>query len=588
MLHRIFIRPGLLQTAMLALMYAVLSIIILWPTVKPQSLYSTLPTGPTEVGTVPFFNTWTIWWNANRASHGFQYYWQAPIFYPVEGTFAFSEPQPATLIVAPIIWCGGSPVVAYKLYMLIALTLNGVFACRILRRFRLPLISAAIGGAAMVLLPIAHQQIDVLQLIPVWAILWTWQAFDSLCRRPCLSAAIQSGAAFGFCFWLSIHHGLFLSILLCGPVLAMPRKRWNLRLAGFGGLASGIAMVMILPLIVPIRHYLSQHQFERSDGTITGLSAHAADYLNIPGNSLLSENKLHGPGFQKSGRQLNPGWLRLAMVVPGIWFGLRRRKTRNLTVFLILTCLAAFVLSLGSHLQVGDWQIWPWLKDVIPGLAFVRSVFRFAYFVQMIAILLACCGLTYCWQMALRLITKSGKIGRRNPVINGIFLLMGALFIFEIPQATTTLVGVSGTKPNAAWINHAQQTLSPGRSLLCLPFAQGLGVRDLDISSRWMFLQTQHGLPMANGYSGFFPASWFQLQAALMTDTGSSPPRRSKTTPLHQLLQQAKVQLVVVAAGQFDISQLESALSSYATLQQTFGDQSGVNVYQIEWHQSPR
>ena len=583
MLHRIFIRPGLLQTAMLASMYAVLSIIILWPAVKPQSLYSTLPTGPTEVGTVPFFNTWTIWWNADRASNGFQRYWQAPIFFPVEGTFAFSEPQPATLLVAPVIWCGGSPIVAYKLYLLISLTLNGVFACRILRRLKLPPVSAAVGGAAMILLPIVHQQIDVLQLIPVWAILWTWQAFDALCRRPGLLAAIQSGAAFGFSFWLSIHHGLFLSILLCGPVLAMPRRWMSRQLAGFGGLAFAIAMIMILPLILPIRHYLNQHQFERSDGTIAGLSAHAVDYLNTPANSLIPGVELRGPGFQKSGRQLNPGWFRLAMAVPGIWFGLRRRNNRRLTVFLILTCLAAFVFSLGSHLQFGNWHMWPWLKDVVPGLSFVRSVFRFAYFVQMITILLACCGLTYCWQQAMRLITKTGKTGLHY-VVNGIFLLLGVLFVFEIPPAVNTLVGVPGTKPNAAWINHTQRTLSPGHSLLCLPFAQGLGVRDLDISSRWMFLQTQHGLPLANGYSGFFPKAWFQLQAALMADNSVSAVRRKKTRPLHELLLQAKVELVVVAAGQFDISQLEKTLSSHATLRKTFGDGSGVNVYHIEWH----
>src|SRR4051794_35687787 len=41
-----------------------------------------LPQGTESVATVPLFNLWTIWWNADRARHGFHGYWDAPIFYP--------------------------------------------------------------------------------------------------------------------------------------------------------------------------------------------------------------------------------------------------------------------------------------------------------------------------------------------------------------------------------------------------------------------------------------------------------------------------------------------------------------------------
>ena len=54
--------------------------------------------GSSQVATVPLFNLWTIWWNADRLRHGLKDYWDAPIFYPERDTFAFSEPQPTTMI----------------------------------------------------------------------------------------------------------------------------------------------------------------------------------------------------------------------------------------------------------------------------------------------------------------------------------------------------------------------------------------------------------------------------------------------------------------------------------------------------------
>ena len=55
-----------------------------------------LPLGTEPVATVPRFNLWTLSWTADRLTHGFAGWWDAPIFWPQRGAFAFSEPQPLT------------------------------------------------------------------------------------------------------------------------------------------------------------------------------------------------------------------------------------------------------------------------------------------------------------------------------------------------------------------------------------------------------------------------------------------------------------------------------------------------------------
>jgi hypothetical protein len=59
-------------------------------------LTDALPLWTEQEATVPLFNSWTLWCVADRAAHNFEDFWQAPIFYPKEGTFTFSEPQPLT------------------------------------------------------------------------------------------------------------------------------------------------------------------------------------------------------------------------------------------------------------------------------------------------------------------------------------------------------------------------------------------------------------------------------------------------------------------------------------------------------------
>ena len=61
--------------------------------------------------------------------------WDAPIFWPAEGAFAWSEPRLSTgLLFAALQRLVGGPIPAYGLAVLVILTLNGVLVASAPRR----------------------------------------------------------------------------------------------------------------------------------------------------------------------------------------------------------------------------------------------------------------------------------------------------------------------------------------------------------------------------------------------------------------------------------------------------------------------
>src|SRR5438128_12144836 len=65
------------------------SVTATWP--LAANMTAAIPLGTELNATVPLTSLWTLWWNADRVAHLWVGYWNAPIFHPIKGTFAFSE-----------------------------------------------------------------------------------------------------------------------------------------------------------------------------------------------------------------------------------------------------------------------------------------------------------------------------------------------------------------------------------------------------------------------------------------------------------------------------------------------------------------
>jgi len=168
------------------------ALVMTWPIAI--HLNEALPLGTEHEATVPLFNTWTLWWVADRAGHGFTDFWQAPIFYPSEGTFTFSEPQPLTGLLVFLFWkLFDSPVAIYNLAVLLCLFLNGVCAYRLGRALQVPPVPALLGGMLMIGLPITQKLLGVLPLIPIFGMLLALEGFVRFARDGSLRMAGWAG-----------------------------------------------------------------------------------------------------------------------------------------------------------------------------------------------------------------------------------------------------------------------------------------------------------------------------------------------------------------------------------------------------------
>ena len=415
---------------------------------------SALPTRSKHLHTPPLFGAWTIWWNADRAASGFSEYWQAPIFHPQKNTFAYSEPQPATVVVAPFVWLFETPAVAYNLYLVASLFLNGCFTWVILRRQRIPHWCALFGALMMVWLPIGMCELAVIQVLPVWPMLWTWDAIRRHGHSPTVSSGFETALAFTVSFYTCIHHTLFLSVILVPtvwPLLARIRTR---RFWLASALCATLAGILAGIVFVPMRQAISERSFRRPIDLVARLSAKPEDLLTAPDDAKIRL-------LSAKGRGCSPGWIKLSLAAIGLGAGLWRQKRRRWTVFLVLSAVTAGLFALGPNLWIGSFQPWTVLSAIVPGVNQVRNVFRFSYLMQMAVILLAAGALA-----EIRLRTR--RCGRSRILLTSV---LGVLALFETLPPRPNLVGLPIPDHHRTWTTFVAENTPPGRAIACFPFS---------------------------------------------------------------------------------------------------------------------
>lgn len=163
-------------------LYAVAAVVGTWPLVLRISTH--LPLGTLSSATVPFFNLWTLEWNAHSLARGYSGYWNAPIFHPTPGAFALSEAQALTGLGYAALTAAVSGVSAYNLVLLIALVANALAARRLFRVLGASDAVATATGLLALGLPFVWKELGVLQLTMLWPV---WLTLGEL--------AILSGAS---------------------------------------------------------------------------------------------------------------------------------------------------------------------------------------------------------------------------------------------------------------------------------------------------------------------------------------------------------------------------------------------------------
>lgn len=415
----------------------------------------------------------------------------------------------------------------------------------------------------IVWLPVSLREIEVLQLVPVWPIVWFWDSIRRYGINGTPRVAMEATIAGVICFYSCVHHALFLALSLvitAWPLLqSLPSPRVLFQTCCFA--LSGLSLIAIVYL--PMRGALDSEQFYRSERLVQQLSATPESLFRTPGDSLLAQREVVGKAY-------SPGSVKISLAAIGCVFGVLRKKRRRWAMFLGLTVLVCALLANGPNLRIADVHPWQLLGDWIPGVRQVRNVFRFVYLFQIAVIFLAVFALQ---ELKSRLVL-------RFPFARSSGLLIGAcalIALFEVPKPSISLVGLPNLVQHQGWTEFLRTTTPDGRGIACLPFAAGSGVTDFDETVRWMYLSTLHGKPLVNGYSGFFPEESLNLNQ-LVTNEGLSSVTLSRLWSL-------KVHFVVVRRSDPLGHAAETRVDDAYTLRRVFRDTSGIDVYEL--HRNP-
>ena len=275
-------RRGIAWAGILAAAYLALAVAAIWP--LPTQLSSVLSQGTDRAVTVPLFQAWSMWWISDRLPSGFAGLWDAPIFHLTPGSFLFSDPMLLEgIIAAPVFWAGGTPALAYNLFLLLALVTNGLFGYGLLRSVDLLRPVAAVGGAMLVMLPYVHHELGVLMLVPLAGLigtLWSWVAFV---KRPAWRSGCAVGTASAVTYLLCGQYGIFVALVLAPAALWMLRRELFQRralLALLGGFA--VCAVLVAPLVTAQLDALGAHDFRRGESNAWRGASHPSAWLATP------------------------------------------------------------------------------------------------------------------------------------------------------------------------------------------------------------------------------------------------------------------------------------------------------------------
>ncbi|MEY4580561.1 MAG: hypothetical protein RL701_5264 [Pseudomonadota bacterium] len=470
-------------------LYAGLSLLLTWP--LGARLFSHIPLGTLPEATVPYFNLWTLSWNAERLAHGYHGYWDAPIFYPVHDAFALSEPQGLTgLLFAPLSAALG-PVAGYNLTLLCLLCLNAAAGRRWLRVLGVSELSATLGGALLLGLPFVQRELGVLQLCAVWPVVFGLSELARLASAPDPRALLRLGVWTVAIAWSCIYHVLFFGWLVLIGLFVLTRVELvSRRMLVAGVVATLVVCAGIWPLMAAEERAVSQ--YTRSQDTIRAGSASLLSYAQFPQQTPLARLL---PGWARSGqrRALYPG-IGLCVLAALGWKHSRRYGLQRWRRYALLFGALALWVSLGTRLQLGGLRPYVWFERHALGFSQLRSPYRAGLFVHLGLLCFAGFGLDRVAGLAKRV---------RSPLARYAPIVCAALALFELTPLEFALQRFPHEvlqEPWIAWL--AQQP--EGAVAMVPPNASGR-TRDYVDTTLAMMQATLHGHPLVNGYSGFFP-----------------------------------------------------------------------------------
>jgi hypothetical protein len=474
----------------------------------------------------PYFSMWRLGWVAHAIAHSPQTLFEANIFYPEHHALAYSDAMllPGTML-APLFWAGLNPVVIYNFALFAAFALSGTTAFILARQLTDDTAAALAAGVIYAFAPYRfthymHLELQIVFWIPL-ALL--------MIHRIISRGGTRDGVLFGVavaCQVLScIYSGIFL-VLYCGMFVPLLFVTTGARRAGRVIVALIAAAVVTVAVVSP--YALAYLRAEAAVGTrdietVRLYSASLTNYLSAPAMSRLYGWKAITNPMLADEMNLFPGIV--AVVLAAVGLVASRSRVR-------FAYVAGLIFSFMMTLGINGF-VYRWLFEYVPLFRGLRSPARFDILVNLSLAILSAYGVAF-------LLRGMKHLGRRRLAGAGI----AALLLVEYASAPAVL---PAPKPSKVDVWLAQQ---PPAVIVELPLISAKGMWG-SLDWLYMYQGIAHFQRMLNGYSGYAPASFYEMRQIM----ASFPDDRSMAFLRHR-----GVDYVVVRAGIYEPQQAASLL----------------------------
>jgi hypothetical protein len=475
------IRRRLAQSVLVIGFYAALTAAMTWPQARFIS-----DTVVPDMGD-PLLSTWRLAWVAHQVPRDPLRLFDANIFHPERHTLAYSDAMIApALSVAPLVWLGVHPLVAYNILFLSGFVLSGAAMFLLVRSLTGHTGAALLAGCVFAFLPYRYMHYSHVELqMAQWMPLCLW-ALHRTIRTGTLRDGLLTGVFFALQTLSSLYYGVFFAtyLALVGTVILAAAGRERLR-AALRPLAAGAALALLLtgPFVVP---YFSAREAvgERRTEEIEIYSATPQNYLAAP-----YWNERFGLETHKRGgpeRELFQGFAAPIVAVVGLWPPLSAAR-----IAYALGLITAFETSLGYN-----GLAYPWLHEYVLPYRGLRVPSRMSIVVGLSLAILVGFG-------AARI------AGLHRPrVTSAALVLLGAGMLLEYQ----TEVRLRPVWPYPPPVYEAVRS-DPPSVLLELPLVDP----DTVLEPIYMYFSTFHWQKLVNGYSGFSPPSHMEALGWMTT-----------------------------------------------------------------------
>jgi hypothetical protein len=540
-----------IRAARAAAVYGVAAIVLTFPLAFSLTTRLGALQGPGD----PYLNLWILgWglraWTTDPASVLSGRVWDANIFYPAEGTLAYSDHfLLQALALAPVYAVAHNAVLCYNLLLLVSIAASGLAMHAFVRSVTGSTAGAYVAGLVWACWPyrtahLLHLQLQALYFMPL-ALLCLHRVVAGRRWRD----VVALGCAAALQIASSVYYGVMTAVVLVagGIVLAVTTGQWRAsRLWGRLFVAGTLASLLTIPVLVPYVRSQQSEGFGRSLFQAAGHSASAQSYTQVPPvNLLYGTTGLLAPRAPSPGErdrthiehQLFPGFIVIVLSAVGAVMWLRS-DLRALALAAATLVMIGVILSLGPE---GVRPLYAALHEHAFGFHAIRAPARFAVVAMLGLCVLAALG------------TRTLAARSRAAVI-AVSALLGAEYL----NAPLSLAPAPPLRTSVGQWLAAEPT--PG-AVVHLPLS-------MDIENTTAMVQSlEHGRPLVNGYSGQRPL-FFSALADSLADMPSST--------AFAALRDFDIRFVVSPTAIAGAGDAQSPLVERARLPE------GV-IYQVEW-----